>query len=151
MTAAPPDIDPLISRFLDVLWMERGLSAHTLAAYRADLLLLQRWLASQKKSLQDATRADVLAFMAERVAQGAKPRSTARQLSSLRRFYRQLHRDGTRQDDPSVDIATPRIGRGLPKSLTEEEVERLLAAPSRDTPLGLRDRAMLEVLYATGM
>ncbi|MFZ9994719.1 MAG: site-specific tyrosine recombinase XerD [Steroidobacteraceae bacterium] len=151
MTAAPPDIDPLISRFLDVLWMERGLSAHTLAAYRADLLLLQRWLASQKKSLQDATRADVLAFMAERVAQGAKPRSTARQLSSLRRFYRQLHRDGTRQDDPSVDIATPRIGRGLPKSLTEEEVERLLAAPSRDTPLGLRDRAMLEVLYATGV
>ena len=151
MTAAPPDIDPLISRFLDVLWMERGLSAHTLAAYRADLLLLQRWLASQKKSLQDATRADVLAFMAERVARGAKPRSTARQLSSLRRFYRQLHRDGTRQDDPSVDIATPRIGRGLPKSLTEEEVERLLAAPSRDTPLGLRDRAMLEVLYATGV
>jgi integrase/recombinase XerD len=151
MTAAPPDIDPLISRFLDVLWMERGLSAHTLAAYRADLLLLQRWLASQKKSLQDATRADVLAFMAERVAQGAKPRSTARQLSSLRRFYRQLHRDGTRQDDPSADIATPRIGRGLPKSLTEEEVERLLAAPSRDTPLGLRDRAMLEVLYATGV
>jgi integrase/recombinase XerD len=134
-----------------VLWMERGLSAHTLAAYRADLLLLQRWLASQKKSLQDATRADVLAFMAERVAQGAKPRSTARQLSSLRRFYRQLHRDGTRQDDPSADIATPRIGRGLPKSLTEEEVERLLAAPSRDTPLGLRDRAMLEVLYATGV
>ena len=151
MTAVPPDIDPLISRFLDVLWMERGLSAHTLAAYRADLLLLQRWLASQKKSLQDATRADVLAFMADRVAQGAKPRSTARQLSSLRRFYRQLHRDGTRQDDPSADIATPRIGRGLPKSLTEEEVERLLAAPSRDTPLGLRDRAMLEVLYATGV
>lgn len=151
MTAVPPDIDPLISRFLDVLWMERGLSAHTLAAYRADLLLLQRWLASQKKSLQDATRADVLAFMADRVAQGAKPRSTARQLSSLRRFYRQLHRDGTRQDDPSADIATPRIGRGLPKSLTEEEVERLLAAPSRDTPLGLRDRAMLEVLYATGL
>lgn len=151
MTAVPPEIDPLISRFLDVLWMERGLSAHTLAAYRADLLLLQRWLASQKKSLQDATRADVLAFMADRVAQGAKPRSTARQLSSLRRFYRQLHRDGTRQDDPSADIATPRIGRGLPKSLTEEEVERLLAAPSRDTPLGLRDRAMLEVLYATGL
>ncbi len=151
MTAVPPDIDPLISRFLDVLWMERGLSAHTLAAYRADLLLLQRWLWVQKKTLQDATRADVLAFMAERVAQGAKPRSTARQLSSLRRFYRQLHRDGTRQDDPSADIATPRIGRGLPKSLTEEEVERLLAAPSRDTPLGLRDRAMLEVLYATGV
>ena len=151
MSRASPEIDPLISRFLDVLWMERGLSANTLAAYRADLLLLQRWLASQGKSLQGATRADLLAFMAVRVAGGARPRSTARLLSSLRRFFRQLHRDGTRRDDPSAETATPRIGRGLPKSLTEDEVERLLNAPSTTTPLGLRDRAMLEVLYATGV
>lgn len=144
-------VDPLIGRFLDLLWLERGLAAHTLAAYRADLVQCQRWLAGQGKGLATATRADLLSFMAERVANGARPRSSARQLSSLRRFYRQLQRQGTRTDDPSADIATPRIGRGLPKSLTEEEVERLLAAPVVTTALGLRDRAMLEVLYATGL
>ena len=145
------NVDPLIGRFLDLLWLERGLSANTLAAYRADLVQCQRWLAQRGQSLAAVTRADLLAFMAERVASGARPRSSARQLSSLRRFYRQLQREGTRTDDPSADIATPRIGRGLPKSLTEEEIERLLAAPAVTTALGLRDRAMLEVLYATGL
>jgi integrase/recombinase XerD len=151
MTAAATDLDPLISQFLDLLWMERGLSANTLAAYRADLWQWQRWLGKRGLTLAAADRADLLSFMAERVAGGARPRSSARQLSSLRRFYRQLQRQGSRADDPTKDIATPRIGRGLPKSLTEDEVERLLNAPPVDTALGQRDRAMLEVLYATGL
>jgi len=85
------------------------------------------------------------------VEQGAKPRSTARQLSSFRRFYRYLCREGVIVDDPTADIEMPRIGRSLPKSLTEEEVEALLAAPNTEEPLGHRDRAMLELLYATGL
>jgi integrase/recombinase XerD len=131
--------------------MERGLSANTLAAYRADLLSLGRWLQSRGILLQHATRADLLGFVASRAENGARPRSTARQLSSFRCFYRQQLRDGAIAEDPTLDISMPRSGRALPKSLTEAEVERLIAAPRADDPLGMRDRAMLEVLYATGL
>jgi integrase/recombinase XerD len=143
--------NPAVQRFLDVVWMERGLSANTLAAYRADLLSLGRWLESRGILLQRATRADLLAFVASRAENGARPRSTARQLSSFRCFYRQQLRDGAIAEDPTLDISMPRSGRALPKSLTETEVERLIAAPRADDPLGMRDRAMLEVLYATGL
>jgi integrase/recombinase XerD len=145
------DIDPAIGRFLDAVWMERGLSSNTLAAYRADLVALSRWLANGKITLVRATRADLLAFIAARVAAGARPRSMARQLSSFRRFYRQLMREGGVREDPTAQIAMPRIGRSLPKSLSEGEVESLLNAPRVDDPLGHRDRAMLETLYATGL
>ncbi|MFM7706564.1 MAG: site-specific tyrosine recombinase XerD [Gammaproteobacteria bacterium] len=145
------DIDPAVPRFLDVVWMERGLSANTLAAYRADLLSLQRWLVKHGVSLGSATRADLLAFVAARAESGAQPRSTARQLSSFRCFFRQQLRDGVIKEDPTLDVAMPRTGRSLPKSLTEEEVERLLAAPDLAGALGIRDRTMLEVLYATGL
>ena len=131
--------------------MERGLSANTLGAYRADLVALRRWLASRDVSLIYATRSDLLAFIAWRSEQGAKPRSTARQLSSFRRFYRFLLREGVIKDDPTIRIDMPRIGRSLPQSLTEGEVEALLAAPDVNDPLGHRDRTMLEVLYATGL
>lgn len=140
-----------IDRFLDAVWMERGLSANTLSAYRADLTTLDRWLQSRGSSSVQATRADLLAFIAHRVEAGARPRSTARQLSSFRRYYRHLIRDGVIKEDPTVQIAMPKIGRSLPKSLTEEEVDALLAAPLIDDPLGHRDRSMLEVLYATGL
>jgi integrase/recombinase XerD len=143
--------NPAVQRFLDVVWMERGLSANTLAAYRADLLSLGRWLEARGILLQRATRADLLAFVASRAENGARPRSTARQLSSFRCFYRQQLRDGAIAEDPTLDISMPRSGRALPKSLTEVEVERLIAAPRADDPLGMRDRAMLEVLYATGL
>jgi integrase/recombinase XerD len=143
--------NPAVQRFLDVVWMERGLSANTLAAYRADLLSLGRWLEARGILLQRATRADLLAFVASRAENGARPRSTARQLSSFRCFYRQQLRDGAIAEDPTLDISMPRSGRALPKSLTEDEVERLIAAPRADDPLGMRDRAMLEVLYATGL
>jgi integrase/recombinase XerD len=144
-------IDPAVPRFLDVVWMERGLSANTLAAYRADLLSLQRWLAKRGRTLHSVDRADLLAFIASKAEGGARPRSTARQLSSFRCFFRQQLRDGAIKEDPTLDISMPRTGRALPKSLTEEEVERLLAAPDLSGALGIRDRTMLEVLYATGL
>jgi len=144
-------IDPAVPRFLEVVWMERGLSANTLAAYRADLLSLQRWLAQRGRTLRSVDRADLLAFIASKAEGGARPRSTARQLSSFRCFFRQQLRDGAIKEDPTLDISMPRTGRALPKSLTEEEVERLLAAPDLSGALGIRDRTMLEVLYATGL
>jgi len=140
-----------IDRFLDGVWMERGLSPNTLAAYRADLTALERWLDVREQSLMTAQRGDVLAFMASRVQGGARPRSTARQLSSFRRFYRYQLREGHLREDPTAQIAMPKVGRSLPRSLTEEEVEALLAAPAVSDPLGHRDRTMLEVLYATGL
>ena len=97
------------------------------------------------------TRADLLEYISWRVDGGAKPRSTARQLSSFRRFFRYLLREGVIAEDPTTQIAMPKIGRTLPQSLTEEEVEALLAAPVVSDPLGHRDRAMLELLYATGV
>ena len=144
-------LDPLILRFLDVAWMERGLAANTLAAYRADLAALQQWLHGRGSGLGEATRADVLAYLGERSASGARPKSTARQLSAFRRFFRHQVREGLRTEDPTAEVAMPRLGRALPKSLSESDVERLLAAPALDVALGLRDRAMLEVLYATGL
>ncbi len=141
----------MIDKFLDAIWMERGLSKNTLGAYRADLMALARFLADDGTEVVRATKADLLSFIAWRVEQGAKPRSTARQLSSFRRFFRYLCRESVISDDPTADIEMPRIGRSLPKSLTEDEVESLLAAPNTDEPLGHRDRAMLELLYATGL
>lgn len=143
--------EELVDRFLDAIWMERGLSQNTLGAYRADLMTLGRGLSVDNKSIDMADKADLLAFIAHRVENGAKPRSTARQLSSFRRFFRYIMREGLRDNDPTTDIEMPRIGRSLPKTLSEDEVEALLNAPNTDEPLGHRDRAMLELLYATGL
>jgi integrase/recombinase XerD len=143
--------DPALQRFLDAVWMERGLSANTLAAYRADLSALGRWLESHDSALLKASRVDLLGFIAARVEGGARPRSTARQLSSFRRFYRYMIREGMIAEDPTAQIAMPKIGRSLPKSLSEAEVDSLLGAPAVADPLGHRDRTMLEVLYATGL
>jgi integrase/recombinase XerD len=152
VTTNPADAtDPLVSRFLDAVWMERGLSANTLAAYRADLTALARWLAERNTKMVATTRADLQDFIAYRVHAGARPRSTARQLSSFRRFFRYLVREAIIKEDPTAQIAMPKIGRSLPKSLTEEEVEALLGAPTVSDPLGNRDRTMLELLYATGL
>lgn len=140
-----------IDAFLDRLWSERGLSQNTLAAYRADLSALARWLAARGVELDQARREHLLAYLAWRVERGTRPRSTARQLSSFRRYYRDLVRNGRRSEDVTARIEMPRLGRSLPASLSESDVERLLAAPPTDDPLGLRDRAMLEVLYASGL
>ena len=151
MTPSADNVDPAVSRFLDAVWMERGLSSNTLAAYRADLTALVRWLNERHTPIMRTTRADLQDFIAYRVHAGARPRSTARQLSSFRRFFRYLMRENAIREDPTAQIAMPKIGRSLPKSLTEEEVESLLGAPVVSDPLGNRDRTMLEVLYATGL
>lgn len=140
-----------IDRFLDAAWMERGLSKNTLSAYRTDLVSLARWVAEQGRTITAATRGDVLSFIAERVEGGARPRSSARQLSSFRRFFRWHVRERGVGEDPTAQISMPKIGRPLPKSLTEDEVEALLDAPDTEDALGHRDRTMLEVLYATGL
>lgn len=153
-STVPPEhtvADPALQRFLDAVWLERGLSANTLAAYRADLTALARWLESHDSALLTATRAELLGFIAARVEGGSRPRSTARQLSSYRRFYRFMLREGIVAVDPTNLIAMPKIGRSLPKSLSEAEVDSLLEAPVVTEPLGHRDRTMLEVLYATGL
>ncbi|APZ42382.1 site-specific tyrosine recombinase XerD [Acidihalobacter ferrooxydans] len=142
--------DPLVERFLDALWAERGLSDNTLAAYRADLAGFAHALAERGGSLLDAGKADVQTYLAQRLA-GGSPRSAARLLSSLRRFYRQQLREGRIAQDPTALIEAPRMGRPLPDALSEADVEALLAAPDTGSPAGLRDRAMLELLYATGL
>jgi len=148
---APKGSKVTVDRFLDAIWMERGLSENTLDAYRADLLALDQRLKGRDVEIVRASKADLLEYISWRVEGGAKPRSTARQLSSFRRFYRYLLREGVITEDPTADIAMPKIGRALPQSLTEDEVNALLAAPNVSEPLGNRDRAMLELLYATGV
>lgn len=155
MSDRPDGADPataderLIEDYLDARWLERGLADNTLIAYRADLRNFAAWLARRELRLSGARRVDVLDYLAHLAA--APPRTAARRLSALRRFYRWQVREGRRDDDPCERVATPRLGRSLPRVLTETEVERLLDAPDVETPLGLRDRAMLEVLYATGL
>lgn len=141
----------LIDRFLDVLWTERGLAQNTLAAYERDLRALCVWLNARSCALQQADKAQLLMYMGERYQIGAKPASAARLLSSMRRFYRHLLREGVIKADPTALIESPRQGRLLPESLSEQDVECLLAEPDTDSALGLRDRAMLELLYATGL
>jgi len=137
--------------FLDSLWLESGLSKNTVAAYQQDLLGFTSWLSQFDTDLVAATRNDILRYQGERMREGRKVRSEARLLSTLRRFYRYLCREEIRESDPTVQIESPRLGRPLPSSLTEYEVETLLDQPDLNTPLGLRDRTMLEVLYATGL
>jgi integrase/recombinase XerD len=141
----------LIERFSDALWLERGLSENTLSAYRSDLQSLALWLAGIESNLLGAARHELLSYLQQRVEAGAKPRSSARLLSSIRRFYRYLLRESLLKEDPSSRIDAPKLGRSLPKTLTEEDVEHLLAAPDISTTMGLRDRAMLELLYASGL
>ncbi len=140
----------LSEQFLDSLWLESGLSGNTLSAYRADLAAFQTWLSKKGLDLKSAGRAELLGYLAANVRQGLSPRSSARRLSTLRRFYRYLLREGMIQDDPTADVRSPSLGRPLPKAITEANVEKLLAAPA-ETTLGLRDRAMLETMYASGM
>ena len=141
-----------IERFADALWMERGLSRNTLAAYQSDLVKLAGWLLQQRgKPLLAAGREDLLEYLAARAVAGSKARSSARTLSCMRQFYQHALREGWVKVDPSSLIEAPKLGRPLPKSLTEQEVEALLEAPDTSQPEGFRDRAMLELLYATGL
>jgi integrase/recombinase XerD len=154
MPASPAPQAPsraAIDSMLDQALHELGLSANTLMAYRSDLVAADLMLASKGQSLLTARREHLYALLAERSKAGFKPRSTARLLSALRQFYRLLLRMGKIDADPSVLIESPKLGKPLPKALSEHEVEALLAAPSADDAVGRRDRAMLELLYATGL
>ena len=141
-----------IDAFCDALWLEDGLARNTLDSYRRDLAQLAVWLArEQGKELLAASASDVQAYIAHRFKLKSRASSAARLLSSMKRFYRHALREGRIAADPTLDIASPRLPRSLPKTLTEKDVEALLAAPDATRPLGLRDRAMLETLYATGL
>jgi|TARA_B110000971_G_scaffold34993_1_gene32912 integrase/recombinase XerD len=141
----------LIDKYIDSLWLEKGLSQNTLDSYQRDLKALTKWLDESNRSLQSVRREDLLKYLADRMGSGIKARSTARALSCLRSFYRYLLREKVIKVDPTLRIENPKLGRPLPDSLTESDVERLLAAPDLTTPIGIRDRAMLEVLYACGL
>jgi integrase/recombinase XerD len=141
-----------IEHFIDHLWMERGLSDNTLNAYRTDLQGVARWLSSNEGAmLLQADRQQLLAYLSARVQKGARPRTTARLISSVKRFYQYWIREKRITNDPSDKIEPPKLGRSLPHALTEAEVEALLQAPDTKQPLGIRDRAMLELMYATGV
>lgn len=149
LSSSPAQDLALVDRFLDAAWMEQGLSENTLSAYRSDLSRYCRWLAKTRRNLLQAETSDLRGFLESYPS--ASVRSTARRLSTLRRLYQYLIVAGLIKRDPSARIEAPRLGRPLPNSLSEAEVEGLLQAPDTSDPLGLRDRTMLEVLYATGL
>jgi integrase/recombinase XerD len=140
-----------IAGFLDRAWAESGLSQLTLASYRRDLEGLARWLAGQGRDLSSVDRQTLFDYLAWRTGDGYAARSNARLLSALRAFFAQQVRLGVREADPTALLDPPRLGRSLPKALAESEVEALLSAPDVASPAGLRDRAMLELMYATGL
>lgn len=140
----------LIARFVDALWLERGLAANSQDAYAADLRRLAQALAATGATLREATEPVLRDWLASESTR-CHPRTQARRLSSLRQFYQWLHRQGERPDDPTARLEGPRMPRRLPRTLSEADVERLLEAPDVADPLGLRDRAMLELMYACGL
>ncbi len=140
----------LIDAFCDALWLEDGLAKNTLAGYRTDLAQFALWLAAQGKTLEQAGAADIHAYLRD-FSRRARPASQRRLLAALRRFYRHRLATGAVHEDPTLNIASPPPPERFPKTLSEAQVEALLAAPDVATPLGLRDRTMLEVLYATGL
>ena len=139
----------LIDQFLDAVWVEQGLSANTLSAYGSDLRIFANWL--NTKSMLEVNTGDLSKFLASRYQEGIGNRSSARILSSLRRFYGYYIRENSITIDPTALIESPHIGKPLPHSLTEEDVDSLLNAPETVTVLGFRDKTMLEMLYATGL
>ncbi len=151
---APAEADVrLVERFCDALWLADGLARNSLEGYRRDVTQFAAWLAAEDgPGLLAAGPEHLHRHLAWQVTQKkAKPRTTGRLVSALRRFYRHLVLEGLRRDDPTADIEAPKLPRPLPKSLSEAEVEALLDAPDKDADLGLRDKAMLELLYASGL
>ena len=141
----------IIDQFIDHLWLEDGLSKNTLNSYRFDLLIFVSWLAETKKiELLDVSELEIQEFLAFKFPT-SKSRSISRLLATLRRFFRFLLRENKINEDPTLKIQTPKIPKSLPKSLSEDEVEGLLEAPDIKTDVGMRDRSMLELLYACGL
>ena len=149
MVSANIASDRLIDGFIDNVWLEKGLSQNTLNAYRQDLSNFSNWL--NPVYLEKANKINLLDYLAYRLKQGYSSRSTARSLSSLRAFYAYLLSKSLINENPTSKIQSPKLGHSLPKVLSEEDVEKLINAPNTKDPIGLRDRAMLELLYACGL
>jgi len=149
MASAPDNSSQLIDNFIDLIWLEKGLSTNTLSAYRQDLTSFNKWLGDTK--IKSASKADLLDYLSFRFNEGYSSRSTARALSSLRAFYNYLTNEYNLQENPTAKIDSPKLGHSLPKVLSEEDVELLIKTPDTSSPIGLRDRAMLELLYACGL
>ena len=141
----------LIEQFLDAIWAERGLSENSLKSYRYDLQQYAIYLKQKRLTIINADRADIQLFLASKTRKGDSARTLSRSLSSLRQLYRHLFREKAIPIDPTVLIESPKLGRGLPKALSEEQVEAILDAPDIQKAIGQRDRAMLELMYATGL
>ena len=141
----------MIDSFLDSVWLKQGLSKSTLDAYRSDLKLLKVWAKNRELKMDEISRPDLLEFIAFKAEQGSSARTSARMLSSLRRFYTYLMQQEIISTNPTDKISMPKIGRSLPVLLTENEVLKLIKAPNTKKPLGFRDKVMLELLYATGL
>lgn len=146
-------MNPLVDRFADALWLSDGLARNSIDSYRRDIAQFDHWLGETARGALESADADVLRdYLAHRIEKrGASPRSTARLTSSLKRFYQFLLREKAVHADPTRHLVAPKLPRSLPVSLSEADVEALLAAPDVATPLGLRDRAMFETLYASGL
>ena len=150
MTVSSPSAT-LIDAFCDQLWLRDGLAPSSLASYRRDLNAWNAWLEARGKAMQTAGRSELEQWLADQFAAKAKATSVARRLSTLRRYYRMQLESGGVREDPTLRVRAPRKPRRLPKYLSEKQVDALLAAPDLESLLGLRDRAMLETLYATGL
>lgn len=143
--------DVVIERFLDAMWMERGLSENTLASYRNDLTKLMMWMKEHKLVLESISADDLQRYQQWLFDQDYKQTSRARMVSAIRRVFQYLHREKIRVDDPSAMLISPKLPKRLPKDISEAQVDALLDAPNVDDPIELRDKAMLELLYATGL
>ena len=141
--------DILIDNFIDVLWLEKGLSKNTLSAYRHDISSFSDWY--KGVSLLEVQRVDLLDYLSQRLKDGYSSRSTARSLSSLRAFYSHITVKHNLKENPTSRVDSPKLGRSLPKTLSEDEVEKLISSPDVEDHIGLRDRAMLELIYACGL
>ncbi|PSB87851.1 site-specific tyrosine recombinase XerD [Photobacterium damselae] len=141
----------VIERFLDAMWMERGLSENTLASYRNDLTKLMMWMKEHKLVLESISADDLQRYQQWLFDQDYKQTSRARMVSAIRRVFQYLHREKIRVDDPSAMLISPKLPKRLPKDISEAQVDALLDAPNVDDPIELRDKAMLELLYATGL
>ncbi|MGP9800269.1 site-specific tyrosine recombinase XerD [Rheinheimera sp. NSM] len=152
-TAVQPEATDLllINQFLDQLWLDKGVSEHTLSAYGTDLKQFAAFAAAQQQHLLSADSQLLNRYLAQRYDKQYSPRSTSRALSSLRRFYASVHQAGKIADNPLTQLLNPKIGRSLPKSLSEQDVEALLNAPDLTDLIQFRDKAMLELLYASGL
>jgi len=147
----PDDQQAIIEQFLDALWMESGLSQNTLAAYRNDLAGFALWLTQRSQILLQVSTPDIQAFLADEYKAGKQGRSSARLVSTLKRFYQHQCRESHITEDPSALVDMPKLSKPLPKIISEEQIDQLLDAPDKEENLGIRDIAMLETLYATGL